>query len=52
MNDMAQGNRLTTGKRIIIKIGSKMLVDPERGTLHRQWLDAHQWFALNLVRLA
>jgi len=31
---------LERGKRIIVKIGSALLVDPERGTLHRRWLDA------------
>ncbi|HJN23399.1 MAG TPA: glutamate 5-kinase [Rhodospirillales bacterium] len=31
---------LEAGRRIIVKIGSALLVDAERGTLHRQWLEA------------
>lgn len=27
-------------KRIVIKIGSQLLVDPERGTVHRRWLES------------
>ena len=27
-------------KRIVVKIGSVLLVDPENGTLHQQWLDS------------
>ena len=26
-------------KRIVVKIGSALLVDPARGTVHRQWLE-------------
>jgi glutamate 5-kinase len=29
---------LTQGKRIVIKIGSSLLVDNEHGTIHRKWL--------------
>ncbi len=31
---------LEAGRRIIVKIGSALLVDAERGTLHRRWLEA------------
>jgi glutamate 5-kinase len=39
---------LKTGRRVVVKIGSTLLVDPERGTLHRQWLEA---LADDLARL-
>ncbi len=32
--------RLAAGHRIVVKIGSALLVDPERGTVHRQWLES------------
>jgi glutamate 5-kinase len=32
--------RLANAARIVIKIGSTLLVDPETGTLRRSWLDA------------
>lgn len=31
---------LTQSRRIVIKIGSALLVDADRGTIHRQWLQA------------
>ncbi len=31
---------LEAGRRVIVKIGSALLVDGERGTLHRRWLEA------------
>lgn len=31
---------LTVGKRLVIKIGSALLVDEARGTVHRQWLES------------
>ncbi len=31
---------LDAGRRVIVKIGSALLVDAERGTLHRRWLEA------------
>jgi glutamate 5-kinase len=31
---------LEAGRRVIVKIGSALLVDAERGTLHRRWLEA------------
>lgn len=30
---------LNSAKRIVIKIGSQLLVDPEQGTVHRRWLE-------------
>ncbi len=39
MTSAAQSTDLATARRIIVKIGSALLVDYERGTLHRQWLD-------------
>lgn len=35
-----QSARLSTARRVVIKIGSSLLVDPESGTLRRDWLDA------------
>ena len=32
--------RLTEAKRVVIKIGSALLVDDAQGTLHRTWLEA------------
>ncbi len=32
--------RLAHAKRVVIKIGSALLVDEARGTVHRQWLEA------------
>jgi len=37
---MIQKNRLAQAKRIIIKIGSALLVDADRGVVHRKWLEA------------
>ena len=38
---MNQGNlnSLSVGKRIVIKVGSTLLVDRERGVVHRRWLE-------------
>jgi len=33
-------HRIETAGRLVIKIGSTLLVDPERGTVHRRWLEA------------
>ena len=33
-------NRLTDARRLVIKIGSSLLVDEEKGRLKRDWLDA------------
>ncbi|MBT4041931.1 MAG: glutamate 5-kinase, partial [Rhodospirillaceae bacterium] len=32
--------RLTTARRLVIKIGSSLLVDQQSGALRRDWLDA------------
>ena len=39
---MSQGNSnsLNTGKRIVIKVGSSLLVDRDRGVVHRRWLES------------
>jgi glutamate 5-kinase len=31
---------LADGKRVVVKVGSTLLVDPERGTVYRRWLEA------------
>lgn len=31
---------LAAGKRVVVKVGSALLVDPERGTVRRRWLEA------------
>ena len=31
-------NRLTKAKRVVVKVGSALLVDPETGTIKAQWL--------------
>ena len=31
---------LGAGRRVVIKVGSTLLVDPERGTVYRRWLEA------------
>ena len=37
---MSRQQKLSSAKRIVVKIGSTLLVDPERGTVHRKWLEA------------
>ena len=37
---MSTKQTLNTAKRIVIKIGSTLLVDPESGLVHRKWLEA------------
>ena len=37
---MSAQQKLSAAKRIVVKIGSTLLVDPERGTVHRKWLEA------------
>ncbi|MEE8246824.1 MAG: glutamate 5-kinase [Alphaproteobacteria bacterium] len=39
--------RLSTARRLVVKIGSALLVEPERGELRRAWLDA---FAEDIAR--
>jgi glutamate 5-kinase len=36
---MSNNSRIESGKRIVVKIGSTLLVDQEHGTVHRNWLD-------------
>ncbi len=31
---------LEQGRRMVVKIGSALLVDPDQGTIHRRWLDS------------
>ncbi len=40
MSPHRQSKGLAEGRRLVVKIGSALLVDAERGTLHRQWLDS------------
>jgi len=40
MSPHRQTTDLTQAKRIVIKIGSSLLVDDEHGTIHRKWLAA------------
>ncbi|MEK9752617.1 MAG: glutamate 5-kinase [Rhodospirillaceae bacterium] len=37
---MTTRHKIATAKRVVVKIGSALLVDPERGTVHRKWLEA------------
>ena len=43
-------HRLTGAKRIVIKIGSVLLVEQEAGTIHRRWLNALADDIAGLVR--
>lgn len=40
MGDLRQSTQLQDGKRIVIKIGSALLVDETQGTIHRKWLES------------
>lgn len=40
MSPHRQTTDLTTARRVVIKIGSSLLVDEEHGTIHRTWLAA------------
>lgn len=40
MADLLKSTALKDGKRIVIKIGSALLVDSTRGTVHRSWLES------------
>ena len=40
MNPHRTSTDLTQARRIVVKIGSALLVDAARGTVHRQWLEA------------
>ncbi len=37
---MTARHKIADARRIVVKIGSALLVDPERGTVHRKWLEA------------
>ena len=37
---MSATHQIKSAGRVVIKIGSTLLVDPERGTVHRRWLEA------------
>lgn len=40
MSDLLQSTALKDGKRIVIKIGSALLVDQAHGTVHKKWLES------------
>ncbi len=40
MTQLSSADRLKQAKRIVVKIGSILLVDPGNATLHRKWLDS------------
>ena len=48
MNRQAQQSQLSAGRRVVIKIGSSLLVDTAAGTLNRPWLES---LAGEVVRL-
>jgi len=37
---MTNAKGLESGRRVVVKIGSVLLVDQERGTVHRRWLES------------
>jgi glutamate 5-kinase len=37
---MTARHKIADARRVVVKIGSALLVDPERGTVHRKWLEA------------
>ncbi|WP_135080147.1 glutamate 5-kinase [Terasakiella sp. SH-1] len=39
MGDLFKSTKVTDAKRIVIKIGSALLVDEKHGTVHRKWLE-------------
>ena len=39
MTPKVQSTDLAAGRRVVVKIGSDLLIDDERGTVHRQWLE-------------
>ncbi len=39
MTAKAQSTDLAAGRRVVVKIGSDLLVDDEHGTVHRHWLE-------------
>jgi len=40
MGELRQSTELKDGKRIVIKIGSALLVDEAQGIIHRKWLES------------
>ena len=40
MSSHRTSTSLSAGKRVVIKIGSALLVDEEHGTVHRRWLES------------
>ncbi len=40
MNPHRTGDGFTQAKRLVVKVGSSLLVDADRGTVHRQWLES------------
>lgn len=40
MSDLLKSTALKDGKRIVIKIGSALLVDQAHGTVHRKWMES------------
>ncbi|MEE8394080.1 MAG: glutamate 5-kinase [Rhodospirillales bacterium] len=40
MTESRRHSNLETGRRIVVKIGSSLLVDESNGTVHRQWLES------------
>ena len=48
MNRQAQQSQLSAGNRVVIKVGSSLLVDSATGTLNRPWLES---LAGEVVRL-
>mgnify|MGYP005686182171 FL=1 len=48
---MKKNNLIQTSKRIIIKIGSALLIDKEKGTLRKKWLETLAIDIFNLIRL-
>jgi glutamate 5-kinase len=47
-NRKATARRLTEAKRVCVKVGSALLVDPEKGRLNRAWLET---FAADVARM-
>ncbi len=45
---MSAAADLTKARRVVVKIGSQLLVDPERGAVHRRWLET---LAADVARL-
>jgi glutamate 5-kinase len=40
MGDLQKSTQIKDAKRIVIKIGSALLVDAKQGTVHRKWLES------------